>query len=70
MFLTLELGCLLLFPLEPNILSVYTLDCPFQRRNRERIYSLLETTTIPNLDKDAPDIEIHIPLGMVALTTL
>ena len=69
MFLTMELGCLLLLPLDPNIISEYDLDYNLHRRNREQIDSLLETTTLPNLDQAAPDIGIHLTLGMVALTT-
>ena len=69
MLLPLELSCLLLLPMEPNILSIYTLDYPLQRRNREQIDSLLDTTTRPNIDRAAPDLVIRIPLGMVALTT-
>ena len=42
---------------------------PLQERNREHIDSLLETTTLPNLDQDAPDLGINLPLGVVALTT-
>ena len=69
MFLPLELGSLLLLPLEPNIISVQTLASPLQRRNREQIDSLLETTTLPNLDQAAPDLGIHLPLGLVAFNT-
>ena len=62
------LGCLLLIPLDPNLLFVYTIASPPQRRNREQIHSLSETTTIPNLDQATPDLGIYLPLGMVALT--
>ena len=69
MLLPLELGLLLLLPLETNPPSVWTLDYPLQRRNREQINSLLETTTLPNIYQAAPDLGIHLPLGVVALTT-
>ena len=68
-FLPLDLGCSLFLPLEPNLQSVYTLAYPLQRRNREQIDSLLETTTFPNLVQAAPDLGIHLTLGVVALTT-
>ena len=42
---------------------------PLQGRNREQIDSLLETTTLPNLDQAAPDLGIHLPLGVIAFTT-
>ena len=58
----MEIGWLLFPPLEPNILSVYNLDFPLQIRNREQIESLLETTTIPNLDQAAPNIGNNLPL--------
>ena len=48
---------------------MYTLDSPLQRRNREQIDSLLETTTLPNLDQTAPDIGIRLPLGVVDVNT-
>ena len=62
MFLPLELGCLLLLLLEPNLLSVYTLASTLQKRNREQIESFLETTTLPNLDQASPDLGVHLPL--------
>ena len=46
-----------------------TLAFTLQRRNREQIDSLLDTTTLPNLDQSAPDIGINLPLGVVVLTT-
>ena len=54
---------------DPNILSVQTLASTVQRRNREQIDSLLETTTLPNIYQAAPDLVIHLPLGMVALNS-
>ena len=69
MFVPLELGCLLFPLLEPNLLSVYTIASTLQRRNFDKVEPLLETTTIPNLDQYAPDLEICLPLGLVALTT-
>ena len=55
--------------LSPNPPSVQTLAFRLQRRNRENVDSLLETTTLPNLDQAAPDLGINLPLGVVALTT-
>ena len=69
MLLPLELGCLLFLPLDTNILSVYTIDSPPQRRNHDQFESLLETTILPNLDQYAPDLGIRLPLGLVALVT-
>ena len=58
-----------MLPLEPNILYVYTLASPIHRRNREHIDPLLDTTTLPNIDQAAPDLGIHLPLGLVAFNT-
>ena len=58
----MDLGWLLLLLMKPNLIFVYTLAFPLQRRNREQSYPLLETTTLPNLDRDTPDLEIHLPL--------
>ena len=55
--------------MEQNPLSVWTVVSPLQRRNCEQIDSLLETTTIPIIDQVAPDLGIHLPLGVVVLTT-
>ena len=38
-------------------------------KNYEQIYFLLETTTLTILDQVAPDIGIHLPLGVEVLTT-
>ena len=65
----MELGFLIFLIMEPNLLSVYTLASPPQRRNRYWVDSLLETSTLPNLDQAATDIKIRLPLGLVALTT-
>ena len=57
MFLPLELGCLSLLPLDPNISSVYTLASPPQRRNREQMkYSDPEGAMISN---QAPEEETY-----------
>ena len=69
MLLPLDLGSLLLIPLETNLLYVYTLAYPPKIRNQNQVESLLETTTLPNLDQAAPDLGISLPLGFVALTT-
>ena len=39
------------------------------RRNCEHVDSLLETTTLPILDRVAPDLGIHLSSGMVVFTT-
>ena len=69
MFLPLELGCLFLLPMEPNSPSVYTLASTLQRGDHEQTDSLLEKNTLPNIDQAAPDLGIHLPLGVVDLTT-
>ena len=38
-------------------------------KNCDQVDSLLETTTLPDIDQAAPDIGSHLPLGMVDLTT-
>ena len=40
-----------------------------QRRNCDKVDSILETTNRPILDQDAPDIGICLPLGLIASTT-
>ena len=67
MFLPLEHGCLLLLPLEPNLPSVYNIASPPQKKNRDQVDSLLDKTTIPNIDQADPDIGIILPLGLVVL---
>ena len=69
MFLPLELGCLLLLPLEPNLISVYNLAYPPHIINRYQFESLFDKTTPPNIDQAAPDLGICLQFGLVALTT-
>ena len=66
MLLPQNMGCLLFLSLEPNILSMYTLDYPPQRINRNYVDSILDTTTVPIIDQDSPDLGILLILGMTA----
>ena len=65
----MELGWLLLLPLDPNLPSDWTIVYPTQLRNHNQVDSLLETTTLPNIDQAAPDIVICLPLGLMDSTT-
>ena len=42
---------------------------PPQRRNCDWVYSILETTTLPNHDQANPDPVICLPLGLLVSTT-
>ena len=50
--------------------SICVDSCVYQsEKNRDQVDSLLETTTLPNPGQDAPDLLIHLPLGLIASTT-
>ena len=54
---------------EKKNIYIYTSASPTQRRNRKQVESLFETTNLPNIDQYSPDLVIHLPLGLLALTT-